>query len=256
MIRDKSMVKAGNQSIRNMADNNLPRMGGVASIISTILIAIGAALHPNPLPWGTVGTRQFLINAMNAINGFDLWGPIHWILLPFPIVLSFSVTVLYKIFRDRGEEVFSTAALVAVVLATPVHIVAFAIDGSTVPILARAYVSAATEVSREAALISFQNTASIIIPINDFIVPLMLWSSFGFIGAAAIRTRIFPRWVGYLGVALGVAMWVDWPAAVVFIPSYPALIVVAALSGQLFVTVFWIIAVGIHLIRLRPQKSS
>lgn len=234
-----------------MADNTLPKIGGIASIVATILLAIVGIFAPNTETWGTLGTRQFYINALNYINGYDLWAPVYSILVVLFVLLSFTVAALYKTFRDRGEETFSMIAFVASILAASASTVSFAIHGFALPVLARAYGSAVTEVSKEAALITFQYAISADIPITVFIVPLLLWSTFGFIGMAAIRTRVFPRWLGYLGIALGVAMWLDWPLAIIFIPTSPTPLILAARTGQLFVTAFWLITVGAYMLKLR-----
>ncbi len=234
-----------------MVDNTLPRIGGIVLILGAIFVAIGAALHPNPVPWGTPGTRQFFINFINAINGFDLWTLVHSIVIAFYVLLTFGVGALYKSFRDRGEEIFSILALLAAILGASVNIVTLTIDGFAFPMIARAYASAGSEVSKEAALNIFQSLASANIPVDVIIGPLLQWSAFGFIGVAVIRTRLFPRWVGYLGLALGIAMWLDWPAATIVIPSQPFPFILAAVTGQLFVTVLWLLAVGAYMLRLR-----
>ena len=217
----------------------LIRIGGVCALAVAATQVVGNALHP-PMPTGTV-------DQMEVIRDTAGWLPVHLI-----ITISYFLFIPFVIgtvpaFRNRSALVW---------IATPLVIVGAGIGVAQILThltifneLADRYFAAgaadrASAVQTFAALWEYSVALEVAHLVAIFLAALLF-------GVAMMREAVFPRWMAWVGVAAGVVA-----TAGILIGKF----VVMTRAGDLIFgisllpLVVWIVATGITLLRLRPER--
>ena len=177
-----------------------PRLGGITFILGGLLAILGNILHPRG-EMGELGALSRDTEAQLIVNNLGAWYPSHVALtLSVPLLLLGYVS-LYFVLLNKGQQSFSTAALVALGLGQILLLVAIALDGFLTPILAQNY-QASTGAAKEiaGATLDYNFLLSLILLAPGF---LSLTAGIGLFATSLLKAKLFNQGFAGVGVALG-----------------------------------------------------
>ena len=239
-----------------MNTNQFRKVTGLLFILGSILVNIPYALlitnfdYPDILrePAGVVLT-QFQAGG-NAL--IYTWLAFAWVGLP----LMFGTVMLKRVLEAEGHPLLETATtlgLVSLVLA----VIGLTRWVFVAPGLARLYTDpASSEAMRTAALVTFQAVhqyGGVVIGehISQFMT--VLWMAL--ISVMMLRSALFQPWQGWLGLVAALVYFLGQSELLAtVIPGFPE-VPVAGLIGSLL-WLFWMIVLGVALLRFRPAPAT
>lgn len=212
-------------------NNQFFKMTGIAMILGAILMVITMVLHPT----GGSIEHLFRIMTVNILAHSIGIASVPIMLLGF---WGMSLRLEQDIFFSRSGLAVALTSLMAVMIAA-------ALNGLVLPFFIQGYRDASAEVLESIRPILHFNFALNLAFDYIFIVgiclAILLWS------IAIIHTRVFPKWLGFAGIAL-VSL-----ALILLITGFNF----ADLVGFrifIFGLVTWIILAGIFLWKSPPEK--
>jgi hypothetical protein len=222
-----------------MGDIRLIRMGGYFALIVGVIQIVGNALHP-PIPTDTV-------EALETITATG-----HWTIIHVAICISYFMFIPFVIgasaaFKDRSSPL--------VRVATPMVIVGAGIGAAQIlthltyfSYLAEQYATG-DPVVQQMVIFNYEvfwpyNVALEVAHLAAIFIAVILY------GIAILREDVFPRWLGWVGIIAGLI-------ATAGIVIGKAVLDMDLLFGiSLIPLVLWILAVGVHLLRLQPESQG
>ena len=190
---------------------------------------------------GSGGARDLAAYARAVTGSVGLWHLAHAVLIAAPLLWGFGLLVLYGVLAERGERFFSLSGLLAIFVATGLHVLSAAEGGFLIPLLAQSYLSdpsdAALRVLEYSRLLSLTAAALAI---------LLEIMGTGLFGAALLRAGLHPR-LGWTGTAVGLSGVLGY-ASGIFDPYWifsPLFLPLGAAASA------WLVATGVTLLRSR-----
>ena len=222
-----------------MKGDVLQRIGSIGFIIGAILLIIFNLLVPRPSAPNNVqeyltkwGEQQVLVEACALLMAVGIWG------------LMIGIVGIYRSITTGGGAGWVRLGFYGIVVGTTVWTVTFALmmaEASTAAswVMAPAATKAASyDVAVAVAAISqTMHTMSVIV----------YWFALIFLGIGMILNGVYPKWIGWTAIVLGIATMVIGGVIRVFTgPAASIQMIFAALS---VLTTVWALVVGIWVAR-------
>ena len=216
-----------------MADRSFLRMGGAAAVLGGVLALIGNVLHPR---WTDVDDVELYRNIADS----GIWKLDHLILVVALILTTAGSVAIARSLHGGADDALARYGLLATVVGGAIALTNIALDSYAYRTAAENFAEAipqdrigafwAANAIDHISTAAFHMWTIVLLGVS----PLML-------GAAAIRSRRFPAWVGWAGAAGGlVCTGVGFFGLVT---SDQDMLVVPFLVGSVLVTL-WILAAG------------
>ena len=172
-----------------------------------------------------------------------------WLFVLGPLLSLMAVLGLYQAMRDQGSMV--RVAAVFFLLGVPFALSRVFLDLGVVYELAPAYAVTAANSATSASLAVVADTLKTIGLLASLVANALL-SGIGILlfSVAIIRTSVVPKSIGWLGVL--VAILGGWLP--LFGPAFNVIEIIGLIG--FFLTIVWMISVGISLLRLREPFTT
>jgi hypothetical protein len=177
------------------SEGTLFRIGAAAIVASAILGPVGQVLHPQPDP---KDPEAFARAAATTSN----WTIIHLLGGLSLIILAAGLVALFRSIEDEPARGLAWLGLASSLIGGGVASVWLAVDGIAVKRMADAWaIAPATEKAAAfRALSALEETGFALfslIYLVDLGLPVLLF------GLAVALSRVYPRWLGWLGAVIG-----------------------------------------------------
>jgi len=206
--------------------NQLNYYSGIALITGSILSIIAMTLHPSG------GSFEYLLKISNIIIASHSFA-----LLSVPAIL-FGFWGLTR--RLAPAEILATGGFITICIGMFAVTCAAAINGLAMPFFVNQYRDATAEkISLLKPVMRYSwalNHAFDYVFIGAACVAVLLWS------VAIIKTKVFPKWVGYLGIATAISAVAAIIAGFVFVDLTGFRVFIAGF-------VLWVVITGVFLKR-------
>ncbi len=216
--------------------SNWPRVGGIAGIIYVVLFVIGVVSQGDVPMYGSSGEEisRFFADSSSQYMTSDFIIGIAFLVFYFPFLACF-ITLLR--IADGISRPWPLLALIGGILFPIAGFTASAFNGA----LALQEGKVSPEIAQTLAAVTFYSFASV--PLFAGVMTL---------GAALVilETRIFPRWLAWLGLAIFVVGVVSSSAPIANDPDGP----LAALTFIVLpVIAIWVVGIAVSMIRMRAE---
>src|SRR5262245_34821511 len=180
----------------------LRTIGAVCAILTTVLFVTGGVLLNSSgvedliPPTGTEGI-DWIADVDDASGGFFVGG---WLIVVVTIVGSVALVGFYDVLKGAGEWTILAPILgvFGLLVVTVSHVLPLAVAYELVP----GYVEAGPA-AQESVEVTFQTLASLSLLLNYVGNALGFGVAVPLFALAILRTGALPRWLGWLGLAVG-----------------------------------------------------
>jgi Domain of unknown function (DUF4386) len=183
-------------------ERTLLRIGAALAVSGIVLLVIAGFLHPPQADPGD-SIAAFEEYALN-----DIWIATHLIQFFGALFVLGSLVALYRsIVREQGTATTLAWLGVAATASIAVAAILQAVDGIALKTMVDQWASA-PEAEKAAALRVAESIRWIEIGVNS-LFRILAGMTFLLFGLAIARSRIYPRWLGWVGVAAGLAWFLS-----------------------------------------------
>jgi len=175
------------------------KLAGLVLAVAGILNIVGNVLHPR-----YVGESDIITSSTAELphTHAGIWPPVHIMLLLLTPAMAWAFIVVYQKLKAKGEAGLALPGLIGVMMYVVLSLPVLIMDGFVSPVLSDKYV-AATGVAKDIAFRIFEynlllGLALLMIAFIGLAIGLVL------LGAAFLRSKIFPAWFAWAGIAIGV----------------------------------------------------
>src|SRR6266487_3377693 len=179
--------------------------------------------------------------AAGVANYITLWHVAHILLTLAPILWIFGFITLHRMLAQKGEKIFSLTALIVLSIATILQILSAMEGGFVIPLLGERYSYLAFDQSLQGAVaIVLTYSRDLTLTLSALAILLEV-SGTGFFGISLLKSRLYSKWLAWLGIAvglLGIAGYLTGVFGPYWISS-PLFLPLSAISS------IWIIWLGI-----------
>jgi hypothetical protein len=213
---------------------------GLALIVSSILLAAGNTLLIAIHKLGN--TSEAIGPYANGVARYlTLWHLAHIMLILAPILWTFSFISLYRLLAQKGEQIFSLAALITLSIATILQILSAMEGGFVIPLLSERYLYLAFDQSLQGDVVHVLTYSRDLTLTLSALAIFLEVSGTGLFSISLLKSRLYNKWLAWLGVGVGLFGLVGYLTGV-FGPYW--------ISGPLFlplgaISSTWIIWLGI-----------
>lgn len=217
----------------------LQRIGSVGFIVGAILLVIFNALFPRVGDPGNVqevlkkwGEQEVLTQICALLLAVGIWA------------MMIGIVGIYRSVSTGGAAAWARLGFYGVVVGTTIWIIDFALTMATAGAAAN-WVTApaagqATAYSVAAAL--YATTGAV-----EIMSIIVFWLALAFVGISMVISAVYPRWMGWVGIVLGIATVAAVGIVGAFAgPSNTLEIIFMVLS---LLTTLWALVIGIWVAR-------
>ena len=228
-----------------MAERNLMRTGSISMILGAVSFGVGGGLRPELGDPEVID--EVLLNAAANVGQSTA----HGLLVPLGIVLVLGGYVALKRQIDEGlSGIWGRFALVAAVVGGGLFILATVVDALVMTHTAEAYANASGE------------TKTILLHVGQALADLawgafalgvaIFWGAIIKWGLAISWNDIYPEWLGWAAIVVGLVAVVD---AVVIAISGPTEALELVFTIVAIVTSIWFLALGVYMWLRSPEAA-
>jgi hypothetical protein len=171
------------------------RLGAGAAVSGSLLAMVGNLLHPvTPL-----GQSEGVARAIASSAG---WVPIHLLIVAGLLLMFAGLVALSRSVKGGLAEALARYSYIAVIGGITVGLLLVIVDGVAAKHLADVWASAPPE-ERATALRLVLAEESINFAIASLFNILFAGVSYILLGLAVALSRVYPRWLGWVAVAMG-----------------------------------------------------
>lgn len=227
-----------------ISDVGFVRLGGLLEVIAVALVIVSLAISiaaglPQPNP-ETAAMGDWLTDVENAGTIYLLTS---WLFVVDHLLELAFVVALFHLFREEGA--IMRLAVVAGVIGLFMVALSGIIELGLVE-LADRYV--ATGEPAQSSLLGTAVALEYLRLVLNLVGTVLAWGVGGALFSLAIvRTEVLPRWLGWLGLAFGVTVWLN---ALQLVSSAFAPVILL----MLLVGILWLPAMGLTLLRIDPSQ--
>jgi hypothetical protein len=184
-------------------ERTLLRIGAALAVSGIVLLVIAGFLHPSQADPG---------NSIAAFQEYalsDIWIAAHLIQFFGALFVPGTLVALYRsIVREQGTATaLAWLGVAAATASIAVAAVLQAVDGIALKMMVEQWASA-PEAEKAAAFRVAESMRWIEIGVNS-LFRILAGMTFLLFGLAIARSRIYPRWLGWVGVAAGIAWFLS-----------------------------------------------
>lgn len=217
----------------------MQKVTSVGLIIGAIMLAVFNILVPRPSDPLNVESslimmvdKFFLFQLSHLMLAFGIWGAM------------IGLAGVYRSINGRGSP-WARIGFYGIVVGTAIFSITFALTS----VEAKAATDWAASPTNERAIAYSIAVATVNVGTAAYIMSILLfWFAIVFLGIGMARSTVYPRWLGWPGIVLGVAM-----VATVGVPQYLTGEVQTSsmllFVGLAILTILWFLAVGIWVAR-------
>jgi hypothetical protein len=219
-----------------MTDRALFRWGGMAAIGGAVLLLVFNLLHPRPTDFDNPAAGE-----LQLVADSSAWVPIHLGILLGTLLIVLGLFALARSLKGTPAEGLSRLALGSLLIAAPVSVLTWAVDGYGLKAAADAAAG-----GQAGALAAGMAVADITWGLFMFLILTILGITPIFYGAAIIASRVYPAVLGWVAIVFGLVSVVASLWGTLSGPTAPFFLVFTVSS--LVLTVFVLVA-GVYLLR-------
>jgi hypothetical protein len=219
-----------------VTDRALFRWGGMAAVAGAILLVIFNLLHPRPTDFDDAAAGE-----LQLVADSDAWVPIHLGILLGSLLIILGLFALARSMKGTPAEGLSRLALGSLLIAAPVSVLTWAVDGYGLKAAADAAAG-----GQAGAVAAGMAVAEVTWGLFMFLILTFLGITPVFFGMAIAASRVYPAVLGWVAVVFGLVSVVASVWGTLAGPTAPFFLVFTVSS--LVLTVFVLIA-GIYLMR-------
>ncbi len=214
----------------------LQRLGGIAFIIGGILTLVFSALYPRP---DDPASTQQALTRLAEDEGLS--NIVYLGLAVGMWAMMIGVVAVYRSISAAGAAAWARLGFYGVIVGTTVMTVTLAVGWATT---GAAAVTGGTEPGTAAYTIAAALNA---VGNSIFLMSVIVfWMALAFLGIGMALSTVYPKWMGWVLLILGVLIVAVAGIAIVGDPSQALDIIFAVLAG---LTSIWAIVVGIWVTR-------
>jgi hypothetical protein len=228
---------------------DLRAIGGVCAVMGVVIFILGGVVGvatggpDTVIPETGDGLRTWVRDVVDDRTGFAIG---TGMVVLGGILLAVALIGFYDVLRDAGPTMILAPVLgiFGLVLVTISHSLPIVLAEEFAPDFTRAGPVARTTLQTTGDMMAGTALAT------NYVGDLMIWAvAVPLFGLAAIRTRAVPRWIGWLGVGVGVVG--GWIGAFGIVSTTVEDVTAIGFLG-FFV---WMLAMGVALLR-RPRARA
>jgi hypothetical protein len=225
-----------------MTDRALFRWGGMAAVAGAVLLVIFNLLHPRPTDFENATEGE-----LRLVADSGAWVPIHLGILLGSLLIILGLFALARSLKGTPAEGLSRLALGSLLIAAPVSVLTWAVDGYGLKAAADA--AAGGEAGAVAAGTA---VAEVTWGLFMFLILTFLGLTPIFFGVAITASRVYPAVLGWVAVVFGLVSVVASVWGTLSGPTAPFFLVFTVSS--LVLTLFVLVA-GVYLMRRGPERA-
>ncbi len=215
------------------------RIGGYAAIIGAILGGVGNLVHPVTPENDPVGVARVIADS-------DIWTPIHLLIVVGILLMLGGLVAVYHSIRGGIPGALARFGLFAAVAGATIGLVLVILDGVAARQLAQEWASAAPH-EKATALGLVHVNETINFALASLFNLVFAAATFILFGLAVALSDVYPRWLGWIVFAAGVAsIGAGLIQAYVGEPTGASRIL--TIIGPTVITL-WLLVMGILLVR-------
>jgi hypothetical protein len=213
------------------------RLGAIAAVVGSLVSGVGNLFHP-ATPLNPEGVAQVVIDS-------GRWVPVHIIIILGIIVMLGGLLGIYHSIKGGVAGALARFGLFAAVAGSTLGVILITLDGVALKQLAEEW--ARTPQRSDTVLQLVLAMRTIDFALVSFLNVLYAGITFILYGLAVSFSDVYPRWLGWVAVAAGVAsVWVGVSQALVG-ESTPFSQMMGIVSPSL--VTLWVLVMGILLAR-------
>ncbi len=217
-----------------MTDGGVLRLGSWAAILGAVVALVANGLHPR-----VSETGDYVAAEMELVSGSDAWVPIHVAIMLAFLLIVFGLFALTRSMKGGRAQGLSRVALGALVLSAPVALVHSVLDAYALKAVADAVAESGPELGGAGTVIA-NITWSTLMGLNVLflgVTPIAF-------GLAVASDGGYPRWLGWVALALGVVSVVNGLGGLIAGPTTAFFMVFPVAAGLI---TLWVLAMGVLL---------
>jgi hypothetical protein len=230
-----------------MPDRALFRWGGMGAVAGAILLLAFNLLHPRPTDFENAAAGE-----LRLVADSDAWVPIHLGILLGSLLIILGLFALARSLKGTPAEGLGRLALGSLLIAAPVSVLTWAVDGYGLKAVADAW-AGASGAQQAGALAAGTAVAEVTWGLFMFLILTFLGITPIFFGVAITASRVYPAVLGWVAVVFGLVSVVASLWGTLAGPTAPFFLVFTVSS--LVLTLFVLVA-GVFLVRRASEGSA
>jgi hypothetical protein len=222
----------------NFQGNTLQKISSTAFIIGAVLLIVFNVLAPRP------DNPANMESVMTTMSNQAVFTHLSQLLLTFGIwLVMIGSAGVYRSITASGAA-WARLGFYGIIVGAVLWSVTFGLGSATVSTAAEWMTASTTNKAAAFNVAAAVSTASSAIETMSII---MLWSALIFLGVGMASSSVYPGWLGWVGITLGVAM-----VAVVGIPKFflgNTSTLLLLFGGLALLTTVWMLLTGIWVAR-------
>src|SRR5919106_5382447 len=171
------------------------RMGGVAAVVGSLAGMVGNLIHPVTPIGDPEGTARVIADS-------ELWVPVHLAIVVGILLMLGGLVALAHSIRDGLAGALTRFGMVAAIAGAVIGLVLVILDGVAARQLAQEW-AAAPAADRQIALSLVQANETINFALASLFNLVFAAATFILFGLAVALSDVYPKWLGWGGVAAG-----------------------------------------------------
>ena len=214
------------------------KLGAVAAVAGAIVLMAGTMLHPLGADPGDP------VAAFTEYVADDLWVGSHLSQFLGVALMFAGLVALNDSLKDESYAWLANLGVFVGVAALAITAVLQAVDGIALKIMVDDWASASEE-GKESAFQAALAVRQIEIGVASFMA-ILFGATFVLFGAAVVKSGLYPRWLGWLGIGGGAGTITG--GLLVAFNGFSVTAMNVAMPFNL-ILVIWMIAIGVHMWR-------
>lgn len=234
------------ESAQAIKGDVLQRLAGLSFVVGAVLLIVFNILHPR------ADDPEDVAQVIQSIadNRGGLWEVDHLLLAVGVWAVMIGVVGVYRSISTGGAAAWARLGFYGVVVGTTLWSMVFAFDGLGLPMVVEEW-EKATGADKAALFLTASSWYRLSVGLFGMTI-LVYWLALVFVGVGMVLSPVYPKWLGWVIVVVGVPLVVTGVMIGVTGINQTLQIVFAVLS---VLSTVWALVLGVWIARKAWQKS-
>ena len=219
-----------------MPERTLIRIGSISAIIGAVILMASNLLHARS------PDIEITVEQIKTVAGSDIWVTDHLLFVLGALLMFGGLVALQRSITSEPGASWARFGYLGALVSSGLAVVLGGIDGIASKVIADAW-AAATGPEKATALMISEALEEIDIGLFSIYIIVFFGITFILYGLAVALSEVYPKWLGWVAVALGIASF-----TVGTVHAYVGLSVLGTVylfSGFASLLIVWVFVMGI-----------